>query len=161
MCLIIVIPYSYPGVEWASQVLVCIFSYMPRLENSAGPSHPRLLRMILFCLRRALQPSATETSSFRSDTSTSGSAISPAACMILCVRFTCFVRSAWRNSATGATLDTGGWLTLTRQGLTPCKMHQASLGAPTPRISCTKSRVRHFQLLQNCAGFLCQPEFCG
>ena len=104
---------------------------MPRLENSAGPSHPRLLRMILFCLRRTLQPSATGTSSFRSDTSTSGRADSPTACMILCVRFTCFVRSAWRNSATGATLDTGGWLNLTRQGLTPCKMHQASLGAPT------------------------------
>jgi len=50
--------------------------------------------MILFCLRCTLQPSATETSSFRSDTSTSGSAISPTACMILCVRFTCFVRSA-------------------------------------------------------------------
>ena len=49
--------------------------------------------------------------------------------MILCVRFTCFVHSAWRNSATGATLDTGGWLTLTRRGLAPRKMHQASLGA--------------------------------
>ncbi|WP_435274350.1 hypothetical protein ACMAZF_07525 [Psychrobium sp. nBUS_13] len=29
------------------------------------------------------------------------------------------------HSAKGATLDTGGWLYLTRQGLTPCKMHQA------------------------------------
>ncbi len=36
------------------------------------------------------------------------------------------------NSATGATLDTGGWLNLTRQGLAPCKMHQASLDALTP-----------------------------
>ena len=44
------------------------------------------------CLRRALQPSATETSSFRSDTSTSGSADSPTACMILCVRFVWVVR---------------------------------------------------------------------
>jgi len=24
----------------------------------------------------------------------------------------------------GATLDTGGWLALTRQGLSPCKIHQ-------------------------------------
>ena len=100
---------------------MCISSYMPRLENSAGPSHPRLQterrfvfvfsvcwlvsrqchniltifcleRMILCCLRCTLQPSATGTSSFRSDTSTSGSTVSPAACMILCVRFTCFVR---------------------------------------------------------------------
>ena len=31
---------------------------------------------------------------FRSCTSTSGSAASPTACMILCVRFTCFVRSS-------------------------------------------------------------------
>lgn len=36
------------------------------------------------------------------------------------------------DAATGATLDTGGWLTLTRQGLEPCKMHRASLGALTP-----------------------------
>ncbi|WP_205623273.1 hypothetical protein, partial [Rheinheimera baltica] len=31
-----------------------------------------------------------------------------------------------------ATLDTGGQLHLTRQGLTPCKMHQALLDALTP-----------------------------
>ena len=29
-----------------------------------------------------------------------------------------------------ATLGTGGWLDLPRQGLSPCKKHQASLGAP-------------------------------
>ena len=28
------------------------------------------------------------------------------------------------GSAVGATLDTGDWLNLTRQGLSPCKMHQ-------------------------------------
>jgi hypothetical protein len=28
------------------------------------------------------------------------------------------------GSAVGATLDTGGWLGLARQGLSPCKMHQ-------------------------------------
>jgi hypothetical protein len=37
------------------------------------------------------------------------------------------------HSARGATLDTGGWLTLTRPGLPPGKKHQASLGAPTKR----------------------------
>ncbi|MEE8059560.1 MAG: hypothetical protein V3T17_17260, partial [Pseudomonadales bacterium] len=36
------------------------------------------------------------------------------------------------HSAADATLDTGGWLDLSRQGLAPCKMHQASLGALTP-----------------------------
>ncbi len=34
-------------------------------------------------------------------------------------------------SAADATLDTGGWLDLTGQGLSPCKVHQASLGALT------------------------------
>ncbi len=40
----------------------------------------------------------------------------------------------------GATLDTGGWLTLTRQGLPPCKMHQASLGALTSQITGSKKQ---------------------
>lgn len=31
----------------------------------------------------------------------------------------------------GATLDTGGWLALTRRGLSPRKIRQASLGATT------------------------------
>ncbi|MGH8614995.1 MAG: hypothetical protein ACREYF_23975, partial [Gammaproteobacteria bacterium] len=30
-------------------------------------------------------------------------------------------------------LDTGGWLALTRQGLSPCKIRQASLGAITTK----------------------------
>jgi hypothetical protein len=38
------------------------------------------------------------------------------------------------DSAIDATLDTGGWLDLTRQGLAPCKTHQASPGALTPQM---------------------------
>ena len=54
------------------------------------------------------------------------------ACMILCVRFVRLVRRYFSSdSATDATLNTGDWLGLTRQGLSPCKMHQASLGALT------------------------------
>ena len=34
----------------------------------------------------------------------------------------------------GATLDMGGWLSLTQQGLTPCQKHQALLGVLTFRI---------------------------
>jgi hypothetical protein len=66
--------------------------------------------------------------------------------IFLGVRFTCFVRLLYlifkkkntgkyfrsTNSATGATLDTGDGLNLTRQGLAPCKMHQALLDALTP-----------------------------
>ena len=39
------------------------------------------------------------------------------------------------RSASDATLDTGGWLDLTGQGLAPCKAHQASLGALTSEAS--------------------------
>jgi hypothetical protein len=77
--------------------------------------------------------------------------------MILCVRFTCLVRPVVNaftekhqlipNSATGATLDTGGWLGLTRQGLSPCKMHQASLDALTLKTA-ARSRVRLLLLVK-------------
>ncbi len=43
------------------------------------------------------------------------------------------------HSATDATLDTGGWLDLTGQGLAPCKVHQASLGALTPSSAADES----------------------
>jgi hypothetical protein len=55
-------------------------------------------------------------------------------------------RSLISHSAKGATLDTGGWLNLTRQGLTPCKMHQASLDALTPHSeakNCWPKSARH------------------
>ena len=38
------------------------------------------------------------------------------------------------TSFTGATLGRSGWLDLPPQGLTPCKKHQASLGALTPAL---------------------------
>ena len=50
--------------------------------------------------------------------------------MVPCVRFRPFVRFVSRLSSYGsATLGTGGWLDLTRQGLAPCKKRQACLGA--------------------------------
>jgi hypothetical protein len=83
----------------------------------------------------SLKHSPSATSLSRSCTSTSGSAVSPTAYRILCVRFTCLVRHSF-DSATGATLNTGGWLALTRQGLSPCKIRQASLGAITTKLTC-------------------------
>jgi len=44
-----------------------------------------------------------------------------------------------------ATLGTGGWLGLTRQGLAPCKKHQAALGALAVELKVTEF----------------QPEFVG
>ena len=65
----------------------------------------------------------------------SGHAVAPTAYRILCVRFTSFVRHQPPGSAVGATLDTGGWLALSRPGLSPGKMRQAYLGAVTPKLS--------------------------
>ena len=111
-----------------SQVLICIFSYMPQFYfNFASPSHPRPLRMILFCFRCALKPYATGTSRYEAISTFREMRFSPTACMILCVRFVYFVRRNSIDSAIDATLDTGGWLNLSRQGLSPCKMHQACL----------------------------------
>ena len=67
-------------------------------------------------------------------TSTFRIAITPVAYVILYVRFTALVRAGQvQYSARDATLDTGEWLTLTRQGLSPCKKCQALLGA---QIAC-------------------------
>ena len=52
----------------------------------------------------------------------------------------------------GATLDTGGWLALTRQGLAPCKTHQASLGALTPASADGRERQRVDDRLQALVG---------
>jgi hypothetical protein len=55
---------------------------------------------------------------------------------LFCVRFVRLVHRYFSsNSATDATLNTGDWLGLSRQGLSPCKMHQAFLGARTMRMS--------------------------
>ena len=46
------------------------------------------------------------------------------------------------TSFTGATLGRSGWLDLPPQGLTPCKKHQASLGALTLALTCCRKRER-------------------
>ncbi len=60
--------------------------------------------------------------------------VTPTAYRILCLRFTCLVRQHSVDSATGARLDTGGWLTLTRRGLSPRKIRQAYLDAVTNQL---------------------------
>jgi len=84
----------------------------------------------------AFKPSAS-AKPFRSCTSTSGCAVTPAASRMLCLRFAHLVHREFpHDSAMDARLDTGGWLTLTRQGLSPCQRRQAYLGARTPGIRC-------------------------
>jgi len=81
-------------------------------------STPLPNRGLLCCLRWAFKPSASAKSKSRSCTSTSGCASTPTAYRILCLRFARFVHRSF-GSATDAKLDTGGWLTLSRQGLSP------------------------------------------
>ncbi len=44
------------------------------------------------------------------------------------------------GSATGATLGTGGWLTLTLRGLAPQQICRAFLGARTTKLTCRMER---------------------
>ena len=76
----------------------------------------------------AIKPSASAKTKSRSCTSSSGCATTPAAYRILCLRFARLVHTSI-CSVTDARLDTGGWLTLARRGLTPRKMRRALLGA--------------------------------
>jgi len=41
-----------------------------------------------------------------------------------------------------ATLGTGGWLGIARQGLAPCKRRQAALGAPTIKFTCLVDAIK-------------------
>jgi hypothetical protein len=100
---------------------------MPWPEDSGGPPHPHPFGCLVLA-SGSLRPSPSATSLSRSCTSSSGIAVSPTAYRILCLRFACLVRLSL-CSATDARLDTGGWLALTRQGLSPCKIRQAFLGA--------------------------------
>ena len=73
---------------------------------------------------------------FRGCTRPQGGADSLTAYMVPCVRFRPFVRFVSRlSSSRSATLGTGGWLDLTRQGLAPCKKRQACLGAHGTAVS--------------------------
>jgi hypothetical protein len=83
------------------------------------------------------------TSPCRSCTSTSGDAAPPTAYRILCLRLVHLVRRVYDpDSAMDARLDTGGWLPLPRQGLSPCKRRQAFLGATTPGLRRGQKRER-------------------
>ena len=77
-----------PGALGASRVLERLSSCMPRPEDSGGPPHPSHDGCLVLS-SRTLRLSTSATSLFRSCTSTSGSAISPTAYRILCVRLPC------------------------------------------------------------------------
>ena len=119
--------FSTAGTSGASQVLRRLSSCMPRPEDSGGPAPPRHSggARVAFGGVKTL---GVRNKPCRSCTSTSGCAVTPTAYRMLCLRFAHLVRRACGpDSAMDARLDTGGWLALTRQGLSPCKRRQAFL----------------------------------
>lgn len=125
--------FPRPGAYGASQVLRRISSCMPQPEDSGGHPHPHPDGCFMLASGTLKpSPSAIRISKLYQ---LSGHAVAPAAYRILCVRFTSFVRQHdTSGSAVGATLDTGGWLALSRPGLSPGKMRQAYLGAITNSV---------------------------
>jgi hypothetical protein len=134
------LPYHCPcGTPLDLSSSQCISTYMPRLKNSADSPQPYQYGCFAWT-SMALQTSSVRPNIYRSDTSTSGTRIPYGLYDSLCTLrqycsrdavLTAEKQSLISHSAKGATLDTGGWLSLTRQGLTPCKMHQALLDALT------------------------------
>ena len=146
--------FSTAGTSGASQVLRRLSSCMPRPEDSGGPAppcHVGWARVAFGCVKTL----GVRNKPFRSCTSTSGDAAPPAAYRILCLRFAHLVRRVYnRDSAMDARLDTGGWLALTRQGLSPCKRRQAYLGAITPGLRRGGQRKRSGRCKESAASAL-------
>jgi hypothetical protein len=121
-CLNVSLSYLHASSRWepvgASRVLRLISSCIPRPVDSGGSPHPR--QSGCFCVAFGGPLNPRHPQKLNLDT--------PTAYRILCLRFARFVRRSF-GSATHARLDTGGWLTLTRQGLSPRKMRRALLGA--------------------------------
>ena len=89
---------------------MCTSSYMPQPEDSGGHSHPCLFADASFLASSTLKPSPTPTCISKLY-QLSGYTVTPTAYKILCVRFVWFVRR-----------------------ISPCKVHQASLGALTTKL---------------------------
>jgi hypothetical protein len=109
------------GASWVPQR---ISTYMPRPDDSAEPPPPRLMRWLLCCLRCALKPSASGTEYVEAVPALQGTRfpLRPTRFSVYAYPTSLF---AITGSAVGSTRDTGGWLTLARQGLSPCKIRWA------------------------------------
>lgn len=106
--------------------------HMPRLENPADPPQPRQDGCFTWT-SAALQALSIRTLYCRGDTSTSGSrnpyglcnslSTLHAGCSAARGRVAPRTGKCMRSTASAqrARLDTGGWLDLARQGLSPCK----------------------------------------
>ena len=133
-----------------------ISTYMPRLDNPADSPQPYQIGCFAWT-SMALQTSSVRTV-FTAIPALQEHGL-PMAYIFLCVRFIWIVHSVATavadkyiripNSASGATLDTGGRLNLSRQGLSPCKMHQTWLDALTPQTA-SVATWRSFCVCKRC-----------
>jgi hypothetical protein len=113
---------------------------MPQPEDSGGPPHPDQLPGCFVLASGTLKPWPSATSSFRSCTNFQGTRLPLRPTGFSVYASPVLFGYSFDASATGATLDTGGWLALARPGLTPSKIRQAYLGAATPRITGPQQR---------------------
>jgi hypothetical protein len=130
------------GAFGASQVLRRLSSCMPRSVDSGGPSHPRHIGCSCVAFGERYNPRRPQHASLEAvpalqslPRTRSGGARSPLRPAGFSVDASPIVFAVFNHgSAMDARLDTGGWLALTRQGLSPCTIRQAFLGAITPSV---------------------------
>jgi hypothetical protein len=120
--------FPLPGAPGASRVLRRISSCMPWPVDSGGPPHPRPIRMLrvgfvhVKTLAVRNNPISKLYQLFRTRGHPYGLQDSLSTLRLSCSPC---------DSSTDARLDTGRWLSLARQGLSPRKIRQAFPGAIT------------------------------
>jgi hypothetical protein len=123
-----------PGTPGASRVLQRISSCMPRPVDSGGPPHPRQTGCLCVAFRHVKTVGIRNKlisklyQHFRAHGRPYGLQDS------LCTLTSSIVRGL-PHSSMKPTLDTGGWLTLSRRGLPPRKIRRAYPGAITTKPS--------------------------
>ena len=118
------------GTSGASQVLRHLSSCMPRPEDSGGPAQPGQIGCAHVAFG-SVKTLGVRNCHVEAVPALQGarSPLRPTGCSVYASPILFAVIP--HDSAMDARLDTGGWLPLTRQGLSPCKRRQAFLGAIT------------------------------
>src|ERR1700730_2344430 len=117
------------GTIWASQVLWCFSSHMPRsCPTPADPRQPHLWRLLRFGFWNTKTIAICFIIIDEAVSSFTECGLSYGLCDSLCT-LQPFRSALDFSSSTAATLGTSGWLDLSRLGLSPSQKHQASLGA--------------------------------
>jgi hypothetical protein len=131
------------GASGASQVLQHLSSCMPRPEDSGGPTSPCQCGGARVAFGGVKTLGVRNKRRFEAVPALQGarSPLRPTGYAVYASPIL-FAGRDRPDSAMDARLATGGWLALTRQGLSPCKRCQAFLGARTLRLSRCRKRKR-------------------